>query len=209
MRLGCALMLLAGLVGGVGSAQAQGIFTCIDGRGHKITADRPIADCSDREQHELSKSGTVMRKLGPTLTAKERAVQEARDMAEAEHQARLHDEKRRERALMLRYPNPAAHQRERSAALALVDEVIASSQKRSVELVAERKAIATQMEFYAKDPTKAPMALKSRSEGNDANMRAQQAFVASQVLEKQRINQRFDEELQALQALWARNSVPR
>lgn len=206
MRLGCGLVLFAG---GLFSAQAQGIFTCVDGTGRKITADRPIADCADREQHELSRSGVVVRKLSPPPTANERAAQEARDKAEAALQARFLDDKRRERALMLRYPNAAALHRDRIAALALVDEVIASSRQRSTELVTERKAIANEMEFYAKDPSKAPFALKSRSESNEANMRVQQTFVASQVLEQQRLNQRFDEELQALQVLWARSSALR
>jgi len=59
------LVLLAG------SAVAQGIFTCVDAKGRKITADRPILDCMDRDQQELSRFGTVIRKVSATLTAKE------------------------------------------------------------------------------------------------------------------------------------------
>ena len=202
----CTFALAAGALGDV---QAQGIFTCVDSKGRKITADRPIADCVDREQQELSRSGTVMRKVPRTLTAQERAAQEAHDKIGAAAQAQLLDEKRRERALMLRYPNVVAHNRERNAALATVDDIIGSSNQRSTDLATEKKVIASEMEFYAKDPAKAPFALKSRRETHDANSRAQQAFVASQLLEKQRINQRFDEELETLKPLWARNLAPR
>ena len=191
------------------SAQAQGIFTCIDKTGRKITADRPIADCADREQQELSRSGTVVRRVTPTLTAQERATQEAREKAEAALQARALDDKRRERALILRYPNVAVHNRERNAALSTVDDIIASSNQRSAELMSERKVIAGEMEFYAKDRAKAPFVLKNRVESNEADLRAQQAFVAMQALEKQRISQRFDDELQTLQPLWARSVPPR
>ena len=55
---------------------AQGIYTCTDARGRKITSDRPIIDCIDREQKELNPSGTVRRKLGPSLTVQESAVEE-------------------------------------------------------------------------------------------------------------------------------------
>ena len=206
LACGCAFALAAGALG---SVHAQGIFTCIDSKGRKITADRPIADCVDREQHELSRSGAVMRKVPRILTAQERAAQEAHDKTEVAAQAQLLDEKRRERALMLRYPNVAVHNRERNAALATIDDIIASSSQRSSDLMAEKKMIASEMEFYAKDPAKAPFGLKSRRETNDANSRAQQSFVTSQLLEKQRINQRFDEELEMLKPLWARNLGPR
>lgn len=202
----CAFALAAGAPGNV---QAQRIFTCIDSKGRKMTADRPIADCVDRDQQELSRSGTVMRNVPRTLTAQERAVQEARDKAEAAAQARVLDEKRRERALMLRYPDVVAHNRERNAALATVDNIIGSSSQRRADLTAEKKLIATEMEFYAKDPAQAPFALKSRRETHDANSRTQQAFVATQLLEKRRINQRFDEELETLKPLWVRNLASR
>ncbi|OZA98639.1 MAG: DUF4124 domain-containing protein [Polaromonas sp. 39-63-203] len=78
------------LAAGVGTgASAQGIFTCVDAKGRKITADRPIAECNDRVQRELNKTGTVRREIGPSLTAQELAAQEARDKLAREAQARI------------------------------------------------------------------------------------------------------------------------
>lgn len=191
-----------------GSAGAQGIYTCVDAKGRKITADRPIPDCLDRDQQELSRSGAVIRKVSPALTAKERAAQEEKDKLAATETARQQDEKRRERALLLRYPNRTAHDRERNIALAVVDDIIASSQKRTQALLEERAALNTEMEFYLKDPSKAPFALKSRLESNMSSQQAQQQFVITQGLEKARLNRRFDEELVTLQQLWARNGTP-
>ena len=196
------LVLLAG------SAVAQGIFTCVDAKGRKITADRPIPDCMDRDQQELSRSGAVIRKVSPAMSAKERAVQDEKDKLAAVETARQQDEKRRERALLLRYPDRKAHERERNLALAVVDDIIASSQKRTQALMEERVAINTEMEFYLKDPSRAPFALKSRLESNISNQKAQQQFVISQGVEKARLNRRFDEELATLQQLWARNGTP-
>ena len=186
-------------------AWAQHIFTCVDANGRKITADRSIVDCLDREQQELSRSGMVLRKLGPTMTMQERAAQELVDKALVAEQLRLLDNKRRDRAMLSRYPNVGVHHRERNAALSVMDELTASSIKRSQELTQERDVIAREMEFYAKDPSKAPYSLKNRRDGNVLSLREQQTFVANQALEKQRLNKRFDDELETLKPLWARS----
>ena len=49
-------------------AAAQSIYTCVDSKGRRLTHDRPIPDCIDREQRELNSNGTVKRAIGPTLT---------------------------------------------------------------------------------------------------------------------------------------------
>ena len=59
-------------------SSAGGIYTCVDAQGRRLTSDRPIMACNDREQRELSRSGTVVRVIGPTLTPKEREAEEAR-----------------------------------------------------------------------------------------------------------------------------------
>ena len=213
VRVGVALCAVAVAGASVSRAWAetssviQGVYTCVDAKGRKITADRPILDCIDRDQQELSRFGTVIRKVSPTLTAKERAAQDEKDKLAAVENARQQDEKRRERALLLRYPDRKAHDRERNLALAVVDDIISSSQKRTVALVQEREKINTELEFYLKDPSKAPFALKTRLESNISNQQAQQQFVISQGVEKARLNRRFDEELATLQRLWARSSA--
>lgn len=184
-------------------AAAQNIYTCVDGKGRKITADRPIVECIDRTQQELNRSGTVKRQVGPSLTAQERAAQEEKDKAAAEARAREAEERRRDRALLLRYPTRAVHDQERVIALAQVDEVIKASNKRTAELAAQRKAIQVEFEFYAKEPSKAPPSLKRRLEENEASSSVQKKFIQDQEQEKKRVNQRFDEELVKLNQLWA------
>jgi hypothetical protein len=192
-------LLLAGLCG---AAAGQGIYTCIDAKGRKITADRPIAECTDRTQQELTSTGSVRRQIGPTQTAQERGAQEEKDKLAAEVRAREAEDKRRDRALLLRYPSPAVHQQERSTALAQIDEVIKASSKRTLELAEQRKAMNGEFEFYVKDPAKAPLSLKRRLEENDASVAVQKRFVLDQDQEKKRVNMRFDEELVKLKSLW-------
>lgn len=181
----------------------QGIYTCVDAKGRKITSDRPIPDCLDRAQQELSPQGTVKRVLGPTLTAQERAMQDEKEKAALELRLQAQEEKRRDKAILARYPNPAAHDKERSQVLEQIDEVIKSAVKRTVELAEQRVAINAEYEFYKKSPDKAPPALKRRLDENDNNIAVQHRFIVEQDAGKRRINQRFDEELGKLKALWA------
>lgn len=192
----------------LGSAFAQqGIYTCIDGKGRRLTSDRPIPDCLDREQKELNASGTVRRNVGPSLTAQEQAVEEEKERRAAEERARIAEERRRERALLTRYPNRTAHDRERTEAIGQIDEVMKAANKRLTELISDRKAIDLEMEFYQKDPSKAPPRLRRMVDENTESMAVQRRFIASQEAEKARVNARFDEELVKLSQLWAMKAV--
>ena len=185
-----------------------GIYTCVDGNGRRITSDRPIPACIDREQRELGPSGTVRRVIGPSLTEHEKANLVARQRKEQEERDRIADERRRERVLVSRYPDRSAHDAERIAALEMVDAVTALASKRIEELVGSRQALNSEMEFYKKDPPKAPMKLQRALAANEAEIEEQQRFIVGQGLEKQRIHKRFDAELVQLQRLWAARAAP-
>jgi hypothetical protein len=193
---------LALVWGTVGLAQAA-IFTCVDAQGRRITADRPIAACMDREQRELGPTGTVRRVIPPAPTAEERAALDAKRKADADREARLNEEKRRERALLSRYPNEAAHQRERVKALESVDAVEAAVHKRIDELVKLRATLDEEMAFYAQDPAKAPPLLQRKLKDNKSLLSAQQSALQQQATERQRVSERFDAELVQLRKLWA------
>ena len=185
-----------------------GIYTCVDRNGRRLTADRPIAECLDREQRELGPSGIVRRQIGPSLTEQERAAQEAQRRKEAEARARELEERRRERVLTARYPDKATHDVERAAAIQMVDDVTATAEKRLVELAQQRKAFDVEMEFYKKDPNKAPMSLRRKIAENEESIAEQQRFIAGQDQEKRRVHQRFDVELAQLRKLWDAQRMP-
>lgn len=199
------LVAVALLLGAATShAAAEGIYSCVDGKGRRLTADRPISECIDREQRELNPSGTVKRRIAPTPTAQERAQQEERSRREQEEKARLAEERKRNQALVTRYPDKTAHDKERLAALAVADDVMAAAGKRTAVLEGERRKLEAELEFYRKDPSKVPARLKRQLEENQQQLAEQQRFAASQEGEKRRINARFDEELARLRELWAR-----
>jgi hypothetical protein len=178
------------------------IYTCVDAKGRKLTSDRPIPECIDREQKELNTSGTVRRTVKPVMTAEEQRIFDDKQKAEAEEKARIAEEKRKDRALLTRYPNRASHDRERAEALGQVDIVMKAAARRIEELAGQRKDINVEMEFYKKDPSKAPFSLKRQIEDNENSVAVQKRFILDQEGEKKRINMRFDEELGKLKSLW-------
>lgn len=185
------------------SGSTQGIYTCTDARGRKLTSDRPIVECIDREQKVLNPSGTVRAKVGPTLTAQERADLEAKQKAELEEQARLNEEKRRDRALLTRYPTKAVHDKERAEALTQIGVVRQAAVHRVDELVRQRTVVNEEMEFYKKDPSKAPPSIRRQVDEVTQSLAIQGRFIADQDAEIKRVNARFDEELVRLKQLWA------
>lgn len=206
------VLLLVGLEAGLAVAQPQGasggIYTCVDRNGRRLTADRPIPECLDREQRELSPSGLTRRQIGPSLSEVERAAQEAQQRKDAEERARALEERRRERALVARYPDKATHDAERATAIQMVDDVTSTAEKRIAELRQQRKTFDSEMEFYKKDPNKAPMLLRRKIAENEESIAEQQRFIASQEQERRRVHQRFDAELAQLRKLWEAQRLP-
>ncbi|MDQ2780797.1 MAG: hypothetical protein M3Y32_14700 [Pseudomonadota bacterium] len=199
---GAALWLLLVLTGAAAAAPyVSGIYSCTDDRNRRLTADRPIAECSGREQQILNRDGSLKAVLPATLTADERAAQEARDRAAAEQRTTRADAVRRDRNLMSRYPNAESHDRAREAALDSVRLAVKSSELRMRNLALERKPLVDEAEFYL--GRSLPMKLRMQLEANDAAAEAQRAAVTFQEAEIVRINKLYDAELDRLRRLWA------
>lgn len=204
----CLLISLSTATWAQSAGNAGGIYSCIDGKGRRITSDRPIPECLDREQRELGKTGVIKRVVPPSYTAEERARIDAQKKVEDMQRARVAEEKRRDRALMVRYPNQAMHDKERADALQQIDEVINAVTKRVETLGSQRKEADAELEFYQGDAKKAPLWLQRKLEDNELQVQIQKRFLSEQSQEKQRINGRFDEELTKLKQLWAHGLKP-
>lgn len=201
MKTSIKITITAGLWLASALAWAQ-IYTCVDAGGKKITSDRPIPECAEREQKELNSSGTVKRTVKPVMTAEEQRLFDNKQRAENEERSRIAEEKRKDRALLTRYPNRASHDQERTEALTQVDDVMRAATKRIGELGTQRKEVDAQLEFYKKDPSKAPPSLRRQVDDNNNSVAVQKRFVIDQEGEKKRINTRFDDELVKLKTLW-------
>ena len=183
------------------AVSSSAVYSCVDAGGRRLTADRPIEACADREQR-MTMPGGAVRIIGPTYSEKERAEQYARQRQEAEERYRANDGKRRERALAVRYPNKAAHDGERTDAVDVLKGQIKIVQERKSSLLSDRTKIDEEMEFYKKDPSKAPQALQARLKYNRDEVKEVDEQVASINEEIKRTHQRFDEEAQMLKQYW-------
>jgi hypothetical protein len=154
-----------------------------------------------QEQRILNRDGSLRMIVPAPMTSDERAAKDLRDRREAEQRAARADALRRDRHLMSRFPDEAAHQRAREAALDTVRESMRISAQRVSELQAERKPMLTESEFYAGRSLPAP--LRVQLEGNEASMLAQREAMKTQEAELDRINKLYDVELGRLKRLWA------
>lgn len=180
---------------------ASGIYTCIDDKGRRLTSDRPIAECTAKEQQILNRDGSVKAVQPPTLTAEERAAVEARERkAAAERMAQV-EAVRRDKQLVQRYRDENAHRRAREAALDTVRLAIKATEARLRELEAERKPLELEAEFYKGKAL--PSKIKLGLEANDAAVDAQKEAAATQQAELARVNGLFDVELTRLRKLWS------
>ena len=199
------LLGLAGLWPAAAASQqppaSSGIYTCVDDRGRRLTADRPIVDCRHKEQQILNRDGSLRAILPPTLTAEERAAKEARERAAAESKVASADAARRDRNLLVRFPDEASHKRAREAALDPVRAAMRATEQRLRELQGSRKPLLDEAEFYIGKAL--PPKLRSALDANDAAVEAQRAAGATQEAELERINRLYDAELERLRRLWA------
>ncbi len=185
------------------------IYSCIDAQGHTFTADRPLAECLDREQRELGPAGTTRRRIPPSYTPRELTEREESARQAARRVAQQNETRRRERALLIRYPDAAAHDRERAAVLSRIDAVLHAAQVRVGELAQERHEIDDELEFYRKDVSKAPVSVRRKLDDNMQSVSVQKRFIGEQEAEKKRVNQRFDEESARLMRIWTSATAPR
>ncbi|MFY9458735.1 MAG: DUF4124 domain-containing protein [Aquabacterium commune] len=182
-------------------AQAAGIYSCVDANGKRHTSDRPIAECLDREQRVLNKDGSQRQTLPPRMNAEERALAEERQRLQEQAQAAQKDAVRRDRNLMLRFPDEAAHNKAREAALDDLRRGVILSERRLQDLRDERQPLLAETEFYK--GRRLPYKLKSKLEANDAQQQAQRDIIQNQNAETVRINALYDAELARLRRLWA------
>ena len=199
MRTWRCLAVLAGLV--AASSAHAAIYSCVDGNGRRLTSDRPIVECATREQRMLNTDGSVRQVVPPTMTADERAEAEAKERQAAADRVAQQDAIRRDRNLVNRFPNDAAHMKAREAALDDVRKGVAFSQGRLAELERERKPLIDEQEFYK--GKKPPAKLRQQLDANDAAVAAQKSLVQNQEDEIVRINNLYDVELERLKKLWA------
>ncbi len=180
---------------------AAAIYQCVDSAGKRLTSDRPIAACTDREQRQLNPDGSTKRVIPPSMTSEERSASESLERAEHAKRVTKKDEIRRDRMLVSRFPNEAAHQAAREVALNDARRAVRISEVRITALAVERQPLTDESEFYVGKAL--PPKLKQLLDANDAAVDAQRSLLQNQQEEIIRINANFDVELERLRRIWS------
>lgn len=190
----------------VSPSYAAGIYTCVDASGQRITADRPIAQCADREQRVLGPTGIERSRVGPALSEVEMSQRLEQRRNEQQMQQRAQEQRRRDAALLTRYPHRESHDVARRDALvqvqAQVQEQKVLAQARMEELAQEKRKLLQELEFYGNDYSKLPVRLRIALQDVEGAHQEQRALIEAQNGEVQRVHKRFDAELLRLQPLW-------
>ena len=134
-----ATLAAASPAGAAEGGNSSGIYSCVDASGKRYTSDRPIPECLDREQRLLNKDGSQRKTVPPRMNAEERAAMEERDRQRERERAAAKDAVRRDRNLMLRFPDQATHDKAREAALDDVRRGVNGSDRQLRALREERK----------------------------------------------------------------------
>lgn len=188
------------------STPSKKIYTCTDAKGRRLSSDRPIPECLDREQRELSGSGFTRRVIPPAQSdadrAREAAEQAAQKQQQEEEKERIKEAERRTQLMLIRYPNQAKHDDERRAQLETVQATVTTIEIRQRELEREAQTLKNELEFYKGDVNSAPKPLQRRVKSNEEQINAQRQALLHQEQERKRIHARFDEELIELKKLW-------
>jgi hypothetical protein len=195
-------------IGGAAPAWAQAanaptsyVFQCTTAQGRKLTSDRLIAECIDREQRIYTQTGVLIRVVPPSLTASERAVVEAKREKERLEQEAKAEDVRRDRQLLQRFSNERSHQRARESALEPAMNATRNTEQRLAQVSEDRKPLEQEAEFYA--GRKLPLKLKHQFETLDATEQALKIALKAQADQRARVNDLYDIELNRLKKLWA------
>jgi hypothetical protein len=194
-------LALAAWPAGAAPTAAPSIYSCIDASGKRITSDRPITECQERPQRLLNADGSVKTIVPPTPTPDERAEAERIERQIQTERAMRQEAVRRDRNLLNRFPNEAAHRKAREAALDDNRASVRRSEVRIELLNKARKPLTDEAEFYIGKPL--PPFLKQQLDANDAAVKAQQDLMVNQQTEIVRINALYDVELERLKNLWS------
>ena len=193
-------LILATLTLAAGAPQAQAqLYVCTDARGRTISGDRPPAECADRAVRELRSDGSVRRVIEPPTTAEQRAARELEAKRQRDEAEKQRSQMRRDLALLETYASEAEIEDTRNRALGSRQQLIERAVQRLADHEKERKRLDTEAEFYVKRQT--PDRLKRAFDANATLLRSEQRIIDDVRADMDRVNARFDSELQRWRAL--------
>jgi chromosome segregation ATPase len=128
---------------------ASAVYRCVDETGKTIFGDTPPSACAGNAPiYELSKSGTVLRRIEPTPTAEQLRERQDEAKRRKDEQAAALDQKRKDMALLNSFSNARDFDVARDRNIEPVKARISGAEQRIKEIDKREKDLGEQMEFY-------------------------------------------------------------
>lgn len=134
---------------------AHAAFKCTDKSGRTHIGDTPPAQCADVTMYEVSRSGTVLRTIEPTLTGEQAKAKQEEVARRKEQEKQAAEQRRKDIALLATYGSEKDIDTSRDINLKPIDARIKSAQDRIVAVEKRQKQLDEEMEFYKAGANKA------------------------------------------------------
>jgi hypothetical protein len=166
---------------------AHAAYRCKDEKGITHIGDTPPAGCANVVMYEVSRSGTILRKIDPTPTGEQLRAKIEEEERQKEAAKAAAEQRRKDLALLATYSTEKDIDTSRDLNLKPIEGRIKSAKDRSVAVDKREKELEAEMEFYkAGKSTKgsgkareAPPQLKSDLE----HIKAEKVSLAKSILD--------------------------
>ena len=130
------------------ATSASAAFRCVDEKGRTHIGDTSPAGCANVVMYEVTRGGTVIRTIQPTMTE-----EQVKARADAEEQARVAEraaaeQKRKDMALLSTYANEKEFDVARDRNVEPIQARIKQAQERDKDIDKRMKVVKEEMEFY-------------------------------------------------------------
>jgi len=178
---------------------AQNLYCCQDASGRRVCGDTVPEQCKGRGYKVIDRNGTVIREVGPPLTAEQKAEQAAEAKRKKELEAAQREQRRLDAALLETYSGVedidrmlARAEEEIKKGMVLAEERIAEAEKRRLKFTQEA-------EFYKNKtlPTEVQRGIKNA----DNEIDAQKSLLASKQKDLEATRAKYAEDKRRYQAL--------
>jgi hypothetical protein len=182
------------------------LFVCTTPSGRTLTGDNPPPECQNAVIRELNRDGSIKRVIEPPLTPEQKKKRELEDKQRREREKQAQEQLRKDRALLETYASEDEIEASRDRTLASRQALIDRANQQLREFKMDRKRLDDEAEFYLK--REMPNKLKRALDDNAALQAHQLKAIEDIRADMQRINERYDGELQRFRELVMRGATP-
>jgi len=190
---GRALAILAALALVPLAADAQS-YRCVAKDGKRYYGSTIPAECYGQPVEQLSAQGTVVKRLDPAASEKDRLVKEATDAKKRAEDNAARETARRNRALLATYTSERDIDDARARALEENTKAISEVQTNLEAIRKRQSGYQQELEAY-KGKGEAPMRLRDDVKSTEDELTAQQQLLQTKKRETDHINARYDDDM--------------